>query len=80
MTLGLLAGAAERLVEPRCVLCGLHSPFISFCCQPGPASAEAAGQLFIHGFPQEVYLELKSGPFQCPALPSPEPAQLLQSG
>lgn len=45
MTLGLLAGAAERLVEPRCVLYGLHSPFISFCCHPRPASAEAAGQV-----------------------------------
>ena len=34
MTLGLLAGAAERLVEPRCVLCGLSK-----------ASARNAGDL-----------------------------------
>ena len=79
MTLGLLAGGAERLVEPRCVLCGLHSPFISCCCHPGPAWQRLQHR-FIHGFPQEVYLELKSDPSQSPALPSADPAQLLQSG
>lgn len=76
MTLGSFARAAERLVVPRC---GLHSPFI-FCCQPRPASAEAAGRLFIHGFPQEAFLELKPGPFQPPPLPRPDSSPLLTVG
>lgn len=65
MALGLLARAAKRLVVPHC---GMYSPFISFCRRPGPPSAEAAGQLFIHGFLQEVFLELKLGPLQPLAL------------
>lgn len=57
---GLLAGAAKKLVVPPSVD---YSPFISRC-EPRPPSAEAAGQLFIHGFLQEVFLELQSGLFQ----------------
>lgn len=61
-----LAGAAERgwwcpVVD--------SSPFIS-CHKPRLPSAEATGQLFIHGFPQEVFLELQPGPFQLPVLTS----------
>lgn len=64
MTPGLLAGAAERLAVPRCPLVSIHL----LLQRPRPPSAEAAGQ-FIHGFPQEVALELQPGPFQPLVLP-----------
>lgn len=64
MAPGLLAGAAERLVVPGGGLFPIHLLLRGL----RPPSAEAAGHLFIHGFPQEVFVKL-----QARLLPAPSP-------
>lgn len=55
------------------------SPFI-FCRKPRLPSAQATGQLFIHGFPQDVFLELHPGPSSVQACPDQPLPRFQQPG